>query len=95
MFFEVWYVRAKLYSFNCQHVGKCRQKPTCRVVLGTLADTTFSDVADMTPDMLRHVADTTRCVAVWEQKTTRRHTTYRAKVQGAAAAASQAQPLER
>ena len=59
--------------------GIPRHVVKCRVVLDTLADTTFSCVCDMTSDVLRHVTDTTQNVAVWATKTTRRHPTYGAK----------------
>jgi hypothetical protein len=51
-----------MFELNCvslfdRHVPTCREKPTCRVVLDTLADTTFLQVADMTGTCRRHVAD--------------------------------------
>jgi len=58
----------KQQSRNCRHVGN---SPTCRQMscrLGTLADTTFSCVCDMTETCRRHVADTTQNVAVWAKK---------------------------
>ena len=61
-----------------EHVGKSRH---CRVVLDTLADTTFSCVGDMTEDMSRKVADTTQNVGVCAHKSTRQHPTCRAKIQ--------------
>ena len=57
----------------------CRQKPTCRVVLDTLANTAFSQVTSMTGDKSPDVTDTAQPAGVWTKKMTHRNTTYRAK----------------
>ena len=61
-----------LNSNNNQEIadmsGIPRHVVKCRVVLDTLADTTFSCVGDMTETCRQHVADTTQNVAVWAKK---------------------------
>jgi len=71
------YHRVFVFELNCVSVCRptCREKPTCRVVLDTLADTKLCRVADMTRTCRRHVADTTQLVGVWANKSTRRHST--------------------
>jgi len=50
-------------------------KATFRVVLDTLADKKFTQVANKTSNVLQHVADTTHHVSVWAQKTTSQKST--------------------